>query len=119
MALQITPIALAIAMLSLPHWAVAQTQENKDKTLPVETTLPTVQVSATLERAGDLPAAYAGGQVARGARLGLLGNQDVMDVPFNITSYTAQLIEDQGAKTVADVLNNDPSVRFTTSGSHA
>lgn len=119
MALQITPIALAIAMLSLPHWAVAQTQENKDKTPPAETTLPTVQVSATLERAGDLPAAYAGGQVARGARLGLLGNQDVMDVPFNITSYTAQLIEDQGAQTVADVLNNDPSVRFTTSGSHA
>jgi len=115
MALQMKPIALAIGLLVLPHWATAQTSQNTG----TEVTLPTVQVSATVERAGDLPQAYAGGQVARGARLGVLGNQDIMDTPFNMTSYTAKLIEDQGAKTVADVLNNDASVRFTTSGSHA
>lgn len=66
-----------------------------------------------------LPPAHAGGQVAKGARLGLLGNRDIMDTPFNVTSYTSQLIDDQQARTVADVLANDPSVRFTTSGTHA
>jgi len=79
----------------------------------------TVTVTGKRQRPDDLPAAQPGGQVGSGARLGLLGNVDVMDTPFSITSYTAQLIEDQQARTVADVLNNDPSVRFTTSGAHA
>ncbi|MER8524127.1 Plug domain-containing protein [Mesorhizobium sp. M1076] len=38
-----------------------------------------------------------------------------MDTPFNIGSYTAQTIEDQGARTVADVMIDDPSVRSTHS----
>ncbi|RUV68224.1 MAG: TonB-dependent siderophore receptor [Mesorhizobium sp.] len=64
---------------------------------------------------GDLPQEYPGGQVAKGGRLGLLGNRDVMDTPFNITTYTAKTIEDQGARTAADVMLNDPSVRNTHS----
>ncbi|MGY4288381.1 hypothetical protein ACVWXO_007601 [Bradyrhizobium sp. LM2.7] len=62
---------------------------------------------------GALPPSYAGGQVARGGQIGLLGNKDFMDTPFNMTSYTAKKIEDQQATTVADVVSNDPSVRFT------
>ena len=61
---------------------------------------------------GNLPPAYAGGQVASGGRVGLLGNQDVFDTPFSMTSYTAELIENQHARTVADVIVNDPSVRL-------
>jgi iron complex outermembrane receptor protein len=57
--------------------------------------------------------------VAKGAGLGLLGNRDVMDAPFNITSYTQQVIADQQSATVAAVLENDPSVRFTTNAGHA
>ncbi len=76
-------------------------------------TLDTVRVVAQGERSDGLPEAYAGGQVARGGRLGMLGNQDVMDTPFNITNYTSQLIEDQQAETVLDVLQNEPSVRLT------
>jgi iron complex outermembrane receptor protein len=60
---------------------------------------------------GNLPPEYAGGQVARGGRVGVLGNQDNMDVPFSMTSYTAQTIRDQGAATVGEVLANDPAVR--------
>lgn len=67
----------------------------------------------TAARPGALPPTYAGGQVARGGQIGLLGNKDFMDTPFNITSYTAKKIEDQQAVTVADVVGNDPSVRFT------
>ncbi|HKE92777.1 MAG TPA: TonB-dependent siderophore receptor [Povalibacter sp.] len=58
-----------------------------------------------------LPEEFAGGQVARGGRVGLLGNLDMMDVPFTGTSYTADLIRNQQAKSVADVLQNDPVVR--------
>ncbi|HEY2402708.1 MAG TPA: hypothetical protein VGI23_20305, partial [Steroidobacteraceae bacterium] len=37
----------------------------------------------------ELPADYAGGQIARGGRIGLFGNLDIMDTPFNSTNYTA------------------------------
>lgn len=63
----------------------------------------------------DLPEAYAGGQVATGGQLGLLGNRDVMDTPFSQTSYTNKVIQDQQARTVQDVLNNDPSVVASSS----
>ncbi len=58
-----------------------------------------------------LPPPYAGGQVASGGSLGLLGNRGVMDMPFSQTSYTAELIANQQARTIRDVLANDPSVR--------
>lgn len=73
-------------------------------------TLPTVTISA---ESGDVSRPYAGGQAARGGRLGLLGNTDVMNSPFSTSSYTAQMIEDQQAVTVADVLSKDSSVRST------
>ena len=41
----------------------------------------------------------------------MLGNRSVMDTPFNQTSYTAELIKNQQARTIRDVLMNDPSVR--------
>jgi iron complex outermembrane receptor protein len=59
----------------------------------------------------NLPPPYAGGQVATGGQLGLLGNRPVMDTPFNQTSYTAKKAQDQQAKTLRDVLIDDPSVR--------
>ena len=75
-----------------------------------EATLPAVTVQAAAEP-GALPRPYAGGQVARGGRLGLLGAKDVMDTPFNQTSYTAELMQNQQTRSVADVVVNDPSVR--------
>lgn len=115
MALRMTPVALAIGTIVCPALALAQIAPGGAG----DATLPAVKVSVDAERASDLPAPHAGRQVARGARLGALGNQDVMDTPFNITSYTAELIADQQARNVADVMANDPSVRFTTSSGHA
>ena len=60
--------------------------------------------------------AYAGGQVTRSGRIGLLGNKDIFDTPFSISSYTAELIENQQARTVGDVVHNDASTRLTSSG---
>ncbi|MBV7486273.1 TonB-dependent receptor [Bordetella sp. BOR01] len=73
-------------------------------------TLEAVTVTAVTSP-WELPPPYAGGQVARGGRVGLLGDLDFMDTPFNQTSYTAQLIENQQAQMIADVLVGDPSVR--------
>lgn len=74
------------------------------------TTLPAISVTGET----DVTRPYAGGQVARGGSLGLLGTQDVMDVPFSVTNYTAQAVEDQQARTLADVVVNDASVRMST-----
>ncbi len=59
----------------------------------------------------DLPVEYAGGQVARGARIGMLGNQDMQDVPFSAASYTGELIENRQARSLGEVLASDPAIR--------
>lgn len=79
---------------------------------PGVSTLPAVNVSAVTTT--DLEPAYAGGQVARGGSLGLLGTQNAMDVPFSTTNYTSLLLENQQVRTLADVVVNDASVRMTT-----
>lgn len=64
---------------------------------------------------GPPPAPFAGGQVAQGVQLGLLGNRDVFDTPFNVTGYTAKVIEDQQARSISEVFANNPSVRTAAS----
>ncbi|AEV62459.1 TonB-dependent receptor [Pseudomonas ogarae] len=78
-----------------------------------QVSLPAITVDAAGRRNTSLPPTYSDGQVARGARLGLLGNTDVMDAPFGVSSYTSTMIKDQQAVTVGDVLERDPSVRST------
>lgn len=69
-----------------------------------------IRASADASRTG-LTTPYAGGQVARGARVGALGDQDMMDTPFAITSFTSELVQDRQARSVGDVLLMDPAVR--------
>jgi iron complex outermembrane recepter protein len=65
-------------------------------------------------RFGDVQPAYAGGQVARGGSLGILGSRDALSTPFSTVNFTQQVIKDQQARTAADTLINDSSVRLTT-----
>ncbi|ARP93847.1 TonB-dependent receptor [Bordetella genomosp. 13] len=81
---------------------------------PSTTQLAPVVVTGTAVE-GELPAPMAGGQAARGGGLGVLGTSDVMDTPFSTVNYTSQLLEDQQARTLADVVVNDSSVRTLTS----
>lgn len=60
---------------------------------------------------GNLPPVIPGGEVARGGQLGMLGNRDVMDTPFNQTSYTEEFIEKRQIRSIRDALKDDPSVR--------
>ncbi|MGR4973607.1 TonB-dependent siderophore receptor [Pseudomonas sp. LARHCG127] len=78
-----------------------------------QVSLPEINVGAAGRPSTDLPPTDASGQVARGARLGLLGNADVMDAPFSVSSYTSTMINDQQAVTVGDLLERDASVRAT------
>lgn len=87
--------------------AAAQTAAPSDALV-----LPTIEVSG--ERPGALPQPYAGGQVARGGSLGILGTTEVMNTPFSTVNFTEKLIQDQQARTAADTLVNDSSVRLTT-----
>jgi iron complex outermembrane receptor protein len=103
-----TLIALLCSLSVTAHAATPATPAQNDGKALV---LDNVNVNAEAPSQSDLPPVYAGGQVARGGQLGVLGNQDIMDVPFSMTAYTEELIRDQQAETVGDVLLNDSSVR--------
>lgn len=59
---------------------------------------------------GRPPEAFAGGQVARGGRVGFLGNRSVFDTPFTQANYTDDLIRNQQAQSLGDVLANNAAV---------
>ncbi len=80
---------------------------------PLPQTAPAAAPSNPNSTMKPLPA-YAGGQIATGGQLGLLGNRDVMNTPFSQTNYTSKAIQDQQAQTVQDVLSNDPSITMNT-----
>ena len=106
--LQRSTISLAVLM-ALASQAQAQTAAGDAAAIQ---TMPTVTVNTSADAsASGLPAPYAGEQVARGGRLGMLGNVDQMNAPFSSTAYTQTLMQDQQARSVADVLQNDPTVR--------
>lgn len=99
-------LALTGAAIALGAAAVqAQEQETR----------PTVQLDAIVVEGaaspGSVPPPFAGGQVATGARLGILGNTETLNMPFNVTSYTDEFIRNQQAPTLSDALILDPSVR--------
>lgn len=108
----LTPAALAAALLFTLAAPAAWAQATASGTEPDGKTMSTVTVNASADASAQgLSPAYPGGQVARGGRAGILGTKDAMDTPFSITSYTNELIQDRHARSVGDVLQNDPTVR--------
>ena len=108
-------LALAVTtfLIGLQQQALAQAVAAPDgaASAPIAT-LPPVTVNASADAsAAGLTRNYPGGQVARGGRAGLLGNIDAMDAPFSSLNFTNELIQNQQARTVGDVLLNDPGVR--------
>jgi iron complex outermembrane receptor protein len=125
LAIRTATLSFVLAAASANAWAAAPEQEadgNKNSNSSVGSltdntaqglTLEETNITATSSSPGALPPVLAGGQVARGARLGMMGNKDVMDTPFSVTSYTAKTMADLQTVTVADALQRDPSVRST------
>ncbi|OZI63941.1 TonB-dependent receptor [Bordetella genomosp. 1] len=108
-----TRFASAMGAAFMMMAASAATAQAQSSATADASTLPAVTVTAPA--LNELPEAYAGGQVARGGSLGILGSGDVMDIPFSTTNYTSQMLEDQQARTLADVVVNESSVRVMTS----
>jgi len=103
---KLTPAAFAVALLL--HAAAVHAQPARAP----EPTLSTVTVNSSADASAQgLSPAFPGGQVARGGRAGILGTRDNMETPFSITSYTNELIQDKQARSVGEVLQNDPNVR--------
>jgi iron complex outermembrane receptor protein len=77
--------------------------------------LDPVQVQANVAppqaEIGALPPPFAGGEVARGGRVGALGNRDYMNTPFSTTSYTHEYIRDNQALTLNEAVADDPTIR--------
>ena len=114
LAIRTAMLSSILAAGSATAWAADPKQpEQQDAAATEGLTLDTTNVNARYNGATALPEVLAGGQVARGARLGMMGNKDVMDTPFSVTSYTAKTLADLQTVTVADALERDPSVRST------
>lgn len=96
-------VMAGLVYVSAPVYA--QTQQSKENN---NGDIEHITVNASQVELRD---SFAGGQISRGGRAGILGNLDMMDSPFNSTNFTAELIREQQAKSVADVLQNDPVVR--------
>lgn len=112
--------ALAAHAVFGAHAALAQTTPSDPApsgTTPAQA-LPAITVTEQRTAIDEAPPAIGGGQVGSGARMGILGNASVMETPFSVTSYTAQAIENEQARSVADVVSMDPSVRMGTARSN-
>lgn len=103
------PVA-AQAQQALPVPAVAASSASAASATTTRLQTVTVNASADASAQGLSPV-FPGGQVARGGRAGILGTRDNMETPFSITSYTHQRIQDAQAKSVGEVLLDDPTVR--------
>lgn len=109
-------LALGLSAVAAP--ALAQSQASSSAAAAPKTaatTLAPVEVTADAERARlEAIRPAAGGQLARGGTLGILGSNNSMDVPFSTTNYTSEYVENQQAQTLADVVTTDASVRTAT-----
>lgn len=61
---------------------------------------------------------YAGGNLNHTIDLGILGNKEILDVPFNVIAYSEKIMQEQQAFTIGEVLKNDPSIRMVTNSGH-
>ncbi len=111
LALRKTMLALAVGALSGNVYAATN---NTSAAKSAEDTIVVQESAASDFKAGGdtLVPAYLDGQIANGGRLGMLGQQKAMDVPFNIIGYTAKLVEDQQAHGIAAVMANDAGVQY-------
>ena len=102
-------LSSSVAVAALFTAGLAQAQSAGSGAQPVDRVEDVVVTGSQV----DLPPPAPGGQVAEGARVGLFGALETLDTPFNVTAYTEALARNQQARSVADVLQNDPVVRVS------
>lgn len=106
------PFCGSLLMLTMSTTAQTATAEIGNKNNQQDTIVVHAKSQNDFLPGGDsLVPAYLDGHIAYGGRLGMLGEQNAMDVPFNVIGYTAKMVKDQQAKTVAEVVSNDAGVQ--------
>lgn len=111
MTMKLSALALAIGAV-IPAAYAATVDDTTTKKNQTETMVVQGVTSGDFTPGGEqLVPAYLDGQIAHGGRIGMLGEQKAMDVPFNVIGYTSKLVQDQQAKTIADVVKNDAGVQ--------
>ncbi|WP_156962546.1 TonB-dependent receptor [Salinisphaera hydrothermalis] len=125
-----TVFGVCVGVASLPAWAASSstdTGHRADAPAPAAPAAPadaaapapsepttqfgTVHVQGQVTGGDRVPPAYAGGQIATGGRIGVLGEKNAANVPFSVVSFTSQLINNQQDGTLAGVLENDAAVQ--------
>lgn len=106
MRFSLTPLSLTLTAILFGNVAFAN---DTDQEPVADLGVLQVTVSADASKSGLL-GEYAGGQVAKGARVGILGTKHTMDTPFSTTAYTQKFIKNTGSDSVGDVLKKDPTV---------
>jgi len=110
-----TRLTLALN-LAFSAWVATgfHSQAHAEEAIPTDNAAHKPVTLSTVKVNGRRPLnEHPGGQIARRGRLGVLGDTDAMDAPFNVTGYTTQTIQNQQAATAADVVANDSSVRIS------
>ncbi|MEY0951879.1 TonB-dependent receptor [Providencia manganoxydans] len=52
---------------------------------------------------------------SRTMQAGLLGDKDIMDIPFNISNYNSTYMQSQQAQQISDILSHDTSIQISSS----
>lgn len=115
------PGGAAVAfLLTAASPAMAQMAQNDHAAAPAGSLASVEIASADSDQADIVVTAQklrtiAGGQVARGATLGVFGDRDLFDTPVSTKSFTSDYIADIGALNATEIASHDASFSIINS----
>ena len=107
-------LAVALAALGAAWTAPAAAQESTADAEMDQANLGETVVTAARQ---DGKGTMAGGLLSKKAHMGIMGDVDVLDIPYSMQSMTTKAIETYSdpSQPLANVLANNPSIRSSTS----
>lgn len=108
-----SPLFVATAFVASNAWAQSRApQTGVDASDP-----PRFEARGAAEAPGAVSEvvvtgkSISAGQVSPNSTVGLLGELNVFDTPFSTQGYTDKLILDQQARSITEILDNNPAIR--------
>lgn len=94
----------AFSLAALPLAVMAEVQSTESNTLE------TVTVIADRYDDEQPGAEYLDGQISTGGRVGVLGQMDGYDAPFNLIRYNKEMLDDEQVDSISDISDFDAGV---------
>ncbi len=91
--------------------ALTQSTYEQTRSAPIVVAEPAADIVVTAQKLDAIP----GGQLARGATLGVFGDRDLFDTPLSTKSFTSDYIADIGALNANEIALRDASFTITNS----